>query len=161
MRRADVISNEPVETSPPIPRRHRLGLWVVGLYFVFPAANGLVVVTLLLMGAFDAVPGQAARLQDFPIWRLVPAYTVMVLNMAGGILLLMRYRVALPILVVSAGLNAATLLFLIIKGLVPEPGVSVILSFLPYPLLIAALIYVDLLRRRGVLDGRLFGSGAR
>ena len=154
MRWADVMQYEPIETAPVIPAPHRAGLWIVAIYFIFPAATGLLVKVLMQTGALTLPREQLDAMKDMPIWQSIVSYAILALNLTGGILVLSRYRVALPVLLVSAGIVVLNVLYLVARGLFPLPGVPVLVSLFPYPLLIAAIFYVFLLHRRGILYKR-------
>jgi hypothetical protein len=117
MRWADVIQNEPpVETSPAIPSAHRVGLRIVSLYFIFPAATSMLFMFLIQTGALPLPPEQRDIIDHSPIWQSIVFYIIMALNLAGGGLLLSRYRIALPVLLLSAGINVVNLVYLAAKG---------------------------------------------
>jgi hypothetical protein len=64
MRWADVVQEEPVDPVPPMPKLHRFGLWVVAIYFAFPAATGLLFNLLVQSGMLPMPPEVMATKQS-------------------------------------------------------------------------------------------------
>jgi hypothetical protein len=155
MRWADVIQDEPIRAEPPISGSQRAGLVIVGIYYLVPAVWGLLLNILLQTGTLKAPAEMQDVMRNMSIWQWVLGYATLGLNLAGGGLLLGRYRLALPVLLVSAGVVALNLLYLVATGQFPPPNLPIALTLLPYPFLIAAVAYVYVLHRRGILYKRL------
>jgi hypothetical protein len=91
-------------------------------------------------------------LREQKAWEYLASYSIFVLNLIGGILVLLRRRAALPILLASTGIVILILSYGIVKGrLPPPPGMPKFVVFLPYVIPALALGYVYLLKRRGIL----------
>jgi hypothetical protein len=155
MRWADVIQDEPIKAEPPISGSQRAGLVIVGLYYLVPAVLGLLFNILLQTGKLKGPAEMQDVMRNMSIWQWGLGYVTLGLNIAGGALLLGRYRLALPVLLVSTGVVALNLLYLVATGRFPPPNLPIALTLLPYPLVIAAVVYVFVLHRRGVLYKRL------
>jgi hypothetical protein len=152
MRWADVVQEEPVDPVPPMPKLHRFGQWVVAIYFVYPAATGLLFSLLVQSGMLAMPPEVMETLREQKAWEYLASDSIFVLNLIGGILVLLRRRAALPILLASTGIVILILSYYIVEGrLQTPPGIPKFAPFLPYIILALALGYVYLLRRRGVL----------
>jgi hypothetical protein len=160
MRWADVISNEPpVDTSPAIPSPHGVGLKIVAFYFILPSAISLLTTVLLQTGALTPPPEQREMIDRLPTWHFIVSYSLMALQVTGGILLLLRYRIALPVLLLYGGITVAAWVFLPTVELSRAPGFVSFVVVASYSLLIVALVYVFILYRRGILYKTL-ASGA-
>ena len=75
----------------------------------------------------------------------------MLLNLIGGVLLILRRKVALYVLIASALFNIAYLSYTLILGMAPSPGVSITQVLVPYVVLVGVLLFVFTLHKKGVL----------
>lgn len=156
MRWADVVSEEPRETIPPIPTIHRVGMVILALHYVAGGALGLVFLILSATGAITLPPPPpevAERLKGLPGWQSIVSFTILGLGLIGGILVVLRYRIALPVLLVYLSISLLDWLYLyFVRGYNLEASLP--LQWIPYVVGIVAILYVWLLCRRGILYKR-------
>ncbi len=156
MRWADVISEEPRETIPPIPTIHRVGMVILALHYIAGDALGLVFLILNVTGAITLPPPPpevAEQLKGLPGWQSIVSFTILGLGLIGGILVVLRYRIALPVLLVYLSISLLDWLYLyFVRGY--NLQASLPLQWIPYVVGIVAILYVWLLCRRGILYKR-------
>ncbi|HKR58090.1 MAG TPA: hypothetical protein VJS64_00045 [Pyrinomonadaceae bacterium] len=128
----------------------KVGLWIVGIYFIWTSGSTLLSYVLIHTGALVLTPEQEQYRQSLSLFTVVSSYLLMGLNLTGGVLLLLRYRLAFYLLLGSAAINILFFGFnLISNGIVP--GVTVSQVVVPYIFLALILAFVFVLHRKGVL----------
>ena len=141
--------------SPTQPRiesgGHRVGLWLVVIYFIFTSASGLYSAIRVQTSSLALTPEQTAYLRSIPPLQYISSYSLLALYLVGGVLLALRRRLALPVLLTAGCLSAVSWAYTAIKRQLFVPGMPAIFAFLPYVLLAAILTYVYVLSRKGYL----------
>lgn len=115
MRWADVVSEEASETIPPIPTIHRVGMVILALHYIAGGALGLVFLILNVTGAITLPPPPqevAKQLKRLPVGQSIVSFTIFGLGLIGGILVVLRYRIALPVLLVYLSISILDWLYL-------------------------------------------------
>ena len=127
------------------------GLWLVAIYFILTSVGGLISYIFLLSGISPISPEQAKYVESLSLVVLATSLGLMLLNLIGGVLLILRRKVALHVLIASALLNLIYLSYTLISGMAPAPGVTTTQILLPYVVLAAVLLFVFTLYKKGVL----------
>jgi hypothetical protein len=139
-------------TTPTHGKALIVGLWLVAIYFVLTSGSSLLSYVALYGGLVPLTPEQEQHIAMMPKFTVVFAAFLMALNLAGGILLALRRKIAFYLLAVSAGLNICSLAFNIFSGAAPAPGVSIAQTIVPYLVLLGILFFVFVLYRKRVLS---------
>jgi len=131
-------------------RGQKIGIWIVGGYFVLEAAAGLVSMFLLAGGAVP-VPDDTMRLiNSMPQPLFFAGFVSMFLSLSGGVFLLMRRRLALSFLLGGAVAKLAGDL-LTSRAVQVTATTHAVAMVAEWVLLVVALAYVAMLWRRRVL----------
>lgn len=140
-----------ITTTPTHGKSLIVGLWIVAIYFVLTSGSSLLSYVALYGGLVPLTPEQEQHIAMMPKFTVVFSAFLMVVNLAGGILLALRRKIAFYLLAVSAGLNICSLAFNIFSGAAPAPGVSIAQTIVPYLVLLGILLFVFVLYRKRVL----------
>lgn len=148
----EILSNTTEnETQPTRNKALVVGLWLVAIYFVLTSGSSLLSYALLYGGLVPLTPEQEQHIALLPKFTVIFAALLMLLNLAGGILLALRRKIAFYLLAASAGLNICSLAFNIFSGAAPAPGVSIVQTIVPYFVLLGIVFFVFVLYRKRVL----------
>jgi hypothetical protein len=137
-----------------LARSHKglvVGLWIVGIYFIWTSLGSLVSYAVLYTGVVELTQDQANHVASLSPLFVGFSALLMGLNLVSGVLLLRRYRIAFHILVTSAAFNALALVINVWRAGGLAPGVSAAQAFIPYVVLTLILAFTFLLLRKGVL----------
>ena len=160
MRWADIIRNRPpLGSPPPIPWTVRIGLWATSLFFIVPAASVLLIMLMIQTGGLPLTPEQREAAGRLTVSALLVFYSHTILGLAGGILLLYRYRLTLPVLLLSAGISVANWVCMTAMGRFPAAALTTPTAIFVNLLWVEALVVTFILHRRGFLY-RTFSRGA-
>ena len=152
MRWADIIRNRPpLGSPPPVPWTVRIGLWITSLFFIVPAASVLLIMLMIHAGGLPLTPEQREAAGRLAASALLVYYSHTILGLAGGILLLYRYRLALPVLLLSAGISVANWGYMTAIGQFPAAALTTPTAIFVNLLWVEALVVTFILHRRGFL----------
>lgn len=142
---ADGQSNKPTHGKAIV-----IGLWIVAIYFIWTAGSALFSFALFFTGFFSMTPEQFQYFLAMPKFLIEFTILLMAFNLIGGVLLIMRRRVALYVLVLSGILNLISHVYtLASRGLPPRILLENVV--VPYVLLFGILLFVYVLYRKRVL----------
>ena len=131
----------------------KVGIWLVGGYLVLNAGAGMVALFLLAGRAVPVAADKVAMINSLPQILFFAGFVYIFLNLAGGVFLLMRKRIALPFLAGGAAARIASEAFTSPpSNLAISPTLYTAAVIGGIVILLATLSFVAWLWRRRVLE---------
>jgi hypothetical protein len=154
----------PVPTAgrapPPLHWLARIALWGVSLFFIVPAASVLMTLIFIHTEAIPLTPEQRAAFGRLTARQLVVAYSHTALGLAGGIFLLRRFRIAFPMLLLSAGITVTDWAYSAAIGQFPASAITSPTAIVTNLLHLECLAFAFILHRRRLLSRTFSRRGA-